>query len=221
MYTPKVAVSIPVESKQQFVADYKRAFAQGADFVEARVDYFKGDIESIVGVMRKIAPRLIITLRPESQNGKFEGDVEVRVSTLKRLERKVEPFRTDIEHDIMENFYGNLFRRIISWHDFKETPPLSKMINRFVEMRDYGDIIKLVPTPKNAREAKRILEIYNHVEGGNLIAFGMGRHGRGTRIECVSRERGAPFTYASLGKAIAPGQFSLMEMKQLFKNMTD
>lgn len=216
MHSQKVAVTIPVVSKRQFAEDSKKALSSGATFVEARIDYYRGDFEDLLGAMRKVSSKLIITLRPKSQNGKFEGSVDERVYALMALERKVEPFRIDIEHDIMGHFSGNLFRRLVSWHDFAGTPSMKRMINMFMEMREHGDIVKIVPTPKSAQEAKRIIGLYQHLEGGNLIAFGMGRYGRSSRIECVSQENGAPFTYASLGDAVAPGQFSLSEMRQLF-----
>ncbi|MDE1869956.1 MAG: type I 3-dehydroquinate dehydratase, partial [Candidatus Micrarchaeota archaeon] len=209
MYSQKVAVTIPVTSKQQFAEDSKRAISQGATFIEARVDFYKGEISDLVGTMRKISSKLIVTLRPRSQNGKFEGGTDERVEALMMVERKVEPFRIDIEHDIMDHFKGNLFRRLVSWHDFASTPSMKRMIGLFMEMREHGDIVKIVPTPKNVEEAKRIIKLYQHLEGGNLIAFGMGKYGRSSRVECVSHENGAPFTYASLSGAIAPGQYTL------------
>ena len=45
------------------------------------------------------------------------------------------------------------------------------------------------------------------------IAFCMGEQGKFSRILCL--HLGSPFTYVSLGKAIAPGQFSLREIKSL------
>jgi len=41
----------------------------------------------------------------------------------------------------------------------------------------------------------------------------MGDFGRISRILCLYL--GSPFTYVSLGKAIAPGQFSLTEVKSI------
>jgi 3-dehydroquinate dehydratase-1 len=43
----------------------------------------------------------------------------------------------------------------------------------------------------------------------------MGEHGKMSRILCLFL--GSPYTYVSLGKAIAPGQFSLDEIKSVIK----
>ena len=47
----------------------------------------------------------------------------------------------------------------------------------------------------------------------NLIAFAMGDSGKMSRILCLYL--GAPFTYVSLGKPVAPGQFSLDQIKKI------
>ena len=49
----------------------------------------------------------------------------------------------------------------------------------------------------------------------NLIAFAMGDYGRMSRIICLYL--GSPFTYVSLGKPVAPGQFSLEQIKKILK----
>ena len=41
----------------------------------------------------------------------------------------------------------------------------------------------------------------------------MGDYGRMSRILCT--KLGSPYTYVSLGKPVAPGQFSLKEMKSI------
>jgi 3-dehydroquinate dehydratase I len=43
----------------------------------------------------------------------------------------------------------------------------------------------------------------------------MGDYGRMSRILCT--RLGSPFTYVSLGKPVAPGQFSLDEMISIFR----
>ena len=65
---------------------------------------------------------------------------------------------------------------------------------------------------KSINDASRILVLYNDIKI-KLIAFAMGEEAKFTRILCLYL--GSPFTYVSLGKAIAPGQFSLKEIKSL------
>ncbi|MDX1596241.1 MAG: type I 3-dehydroquinate dehydratase, partial [Nitrosopumilaceae archaeon] len=60
-----------------------------------------------------------------------------------------------------------------------------------------------------------ILQLYRKKGKTNLIAFAMGEEGRISRILCL--HLGSPYTYVSLGKAVAPGQFSVDEIKKIAK----
>ena len=66
---------------------------------------------------------------------------------------------------------------------------------------------------KSINDATRVLSLYKN-NNTKLIAFSMGNYGRISRILCLFL--GSPYTYASLGKPIAPGQFSVDEVKSIF-----
>ena len=102
---------------------------------------------------------------------------------------------------------------IRSYHNYEDTPDEHGLQITLARCFRYGaDIAKIVPTCKSAEDAARTEALYSvileDVESlqGRLIAFGMGEHGKDTRIECL--RRGAPFTYAALteDEATAPGQ---------------
>ena len=80
-------------------------------------------------------------------------------------------------------------------------------------MKKFSDYVKIVTTAKTVNDAAKILSLYNNVSKVNLIAFSMGEEARFTRI--LSLHMGSPFTYVSLGKPIAPGQFSLDEIRSI------
>ena len=46
-----------------------------------------------------------------------------------------------------------------------------------------------------------------------VISFAMGDEGKISRILCLYL--GSPYTYVSLGKAVAPGQFSVDEVNKI------
>lgn len=79
----------------------------------------------------------------------------------------------------------------------------------------YGaEIAKIVTTCNTAEDASRIEALYSIVLEdvdslqGKLIAFGMGKEGKMSRLECL--RRGAPFTYAALSEedTVAAGQYA-------------
>ena len=81
-------------------------------------------------------------------------------------------------------------------------------------MSIFSKNIKIVTTAKSLVDSTKIMSLYNPDNRINLIAFCMGEVGRHSRILCLYL--GSPFTYVSLGKPIAPGQFSLDEVKSIF-----
>ena len=80
-------------------------------------------------------------------------------------------------------------------------------------MKKFSNYVKIVTMAKTVDDATKTLSLYNNVSNTKLIAFSMGEEGKFSRILCL--HMGSPFTYVSLGKAIAPGQFSLDEIKSM------
>ena len=78
-------------------------------------------------------------------------------------------------------------------------------------MKKFSNFIKIVTVSKSISDTSRILSLYNKSSKIKLVAFAMGEQARFSRILCL--HLGSPYTYVSLGKAIAPGQFSLDEIK--------
>ena len=102
---------------------------------------------------------------------------------------------------------------LVSWHDFKKTPNLSNLNKKLKNMKKFSNHIKIVTMAKTVNDATRIMSLYNNTSGIKLIAFSMGEEGRFTRILCL--RMGSQFTYVSLGTPIAPGQFSLDEIRKM------
>ena len=104
---------------------------------------------------------------------------------------------------------------LVSWHDFKKTPNESQLNKICNLMKRFSKNVKIVTTAKSTNDSSLVLSLYHKAKPVNLIAFSMGDYGRISRILCLLL--GSPFTYVSLGKAVAPGQFSLSEMKSILK----
>ena len=81
------------------------------------------------------------------------------------------------------------------------------------QMIKFSKFVKIVTNAKTINDSSNILSLYSNSTNTNLIAFAMGDNGRMSRILCLYL--GAPFTYVSLGKPIAPGQFSLEQVKKI------
>ena len=105
-------------------------------------------------------------------------------------------------------------RILVSWHNFKQTPTISVLKKKLLEMKKFSNNIKIVTMAKSINDGSRILSLYNNSKNVKLITFSMGNFGKMSRLLCLFL--GSPYTYVSLGKPIAPGQFSLDEVKSIF-----
>ena len=140
--------------------------------------------------------------------------VDVEIEAPKQMSKRVR----NVAH---EN--GTVFIR--SYHDFEGTASVDALRTLVVKCHYHGaDMVKVATMASSQEDAERVLSLYEWCGGmqgtdmenladGGLIAFCMGEAGRESRLECL--RRGAPFTYAALDgdEAVAPGQWSMSEMK--------
>ena len=212
-------VSIGEKNPKKIKIVLKKALSK-SDFVEIRFDYLKkSDIPIVLENIKKNLSRCVCTLRPKSEGGLFNGKEYERKSIL-RLIAEYNLFLLDVEyHTIQQDKKLTAYLKkskcklLISWHDFKKTPSESQLRTKFNKMRQLSDIVKIVTVAKNVSDASRLLSLYSIKSKNKTIAFCMGEQGKFSRILCL--HLGSPFTYVSLGKAIAPGQFSVDEIKSL------
>ncbi len=130
----------------------------------------------------------------------------------------------DVEYEADEEFKSVLRTKaaqrnagvIVSFHDFESTPATERLETIIDESVAMGaDIVKLVTTARDERDAARVLSLYTRPRQKPLIAFCMGKPGMITRVACV--KLGAPFTYSSAeGMAqTAPDQISYEDMRMI------
>lgn len=218
---PKICVSVATDSVDDMKAQAKKAFSLGADSVEIRFDFFKPDrVMAAADAIAEDKGRAIFTLRSKDQGGKFSGSEEERSKLLRKL-AEARPMLLDVELDTLkanDNLADYLeFASIpvlVSWHDFNKTPPNDKLIEILSEMRVYSNYVKVVTTAKSVDDSLRLLQLYESTFGLHPVIFAMGEAGVMTRV--LAPLYGAPFTYAALEKAVAPGQLTVSQMRKLY-----
>lgn len=215
----KTCVSIAENSSNKIKNNLKQALKK-SDYAEVRFDFLKTDdipqtLENIKDDLKKV----VCTLRPKSEGGKFEGSEKERVAILKLIS-EYNPFLLDVEFNTIKKnkelakyLKSTKTRLLISWHDFKKTPKFSELKNKMNQMGKFSNNVKIVTTAKSAKDSTVTLQLYSQNKKNSLIAFAMGDNGRLSRILCLYL--GSPYTYVSLGKPIAPGQFSVDEVKKI------
>jgi len=190
-----------------------------SDYAEIRFDFLKKeDIPQTLEMIKKDFKKIVCTLRPKSEGGKFEGSENERIAILKLI-AEYNPFLLDIEFNTIKknkelSKYLKLTKTklLISWHDFKKTPKFLELKKKMNQMSKFSNYVKIVTTAKSINDSTTILQLYN-IRKSELIAFAMGDSGRISRILCLYL--GSPYTYVSLGAPVAPGQFSLLDIKKI------
>ncbi len=218
--TTKVCVTIAVSSPTKAFSELKGALAK-SEYAELRLDFLKpNQIPFCLTLVKKHLKRCICTLRPTSEGGKFSGSEKERISILK-LVAEFEPYLLDVEYntlkrnkELVKYLKSRKTRTLVSWHDFAKTPNEQILKSMLKKMSKFSSNVKIVTTAKTIDDTIRILSLYKiRTRNVSLISFAMGDYGRMSRILCT--KLGSPYTYVSLGKPVAPGQFSLKEMKSI------
>lgn len=192
----------------------------GERLAEVRLDYMRLDDEELQFIFRQQI-RLIATCRPVHFS---------REERLERLKKAIEfgAKYVDIEYEADAEYKKELVHHakmyntevIISFHDYKNTPPteeLKQIIDQSFTMG--ADIVKLSTMVNHPSENARILSLYE--DDRRIIAFGMGYKGRISRVASIFM--GAEFTYVSkTGEdTVAPGQIGKEDFEKILDSIND
>ncbi|MCH7967455.1 MAG: type I 3-dehydroquinate dehydratase, partial [Thaumarchaeota archaeon] len=210
-----IAEKTPYKIKQTLKIALKKS-----DYAEVRFDFLKiNQIPETLETIKKDLNKIVCTLRPKVEGGKFSGSEKERIAILKLI-AEYNPFLLDVEFNTLKKnsslvkyLKSTKTKLLVSWHDFKKTPSTAELKKKMNQMSKFSFNIKIVSTAKSTNDSNRMLELYSKKGRNNLISFAMGDLGRISRILCLYL--GSPYTYVSLGKAIAPGQFSVDEVKKI------
>jgi 3-dehydroquinate dehydratase-1 len=219
----KTCVSITEKTPLKLVHTLSIALKK-SDYAELRLDFLKpAQVPDALEMVKKRIGKCVCTLRPKSEGGKFSGAEKERISILKLIS-EYRPHLLDVEYNTLAK-NKNLFRYIkksnseilVSWHDFRNTPARVSLTAKLKKMKKLSKNIKIVTLANSINDASRVLSLYTISSKINLIAFAMGDFGKMSRLLCLYL--GSPFTYVSLGKPVAPGQFSLDEIKSIIQDI--
>jgi len=208
-----ICVSIGRSRMKVMRAEHVALKKAGAQLVELRLDWLKR-VTDISMLLEDRPTPTVITCRRAEDRGKWRGTEEERKMLLRSAIADGVEF-VDLEVDIATEIprYGKT-RRIISYHNFDETPQNLESIYQQLKKKD-PDIIKIVTMANSPSDGVRMLEL---VSGADVptVGFCMGEFGLFTRVLCG--KYGAPFTYASFSseRELAPGQLSFREMIDMY-----
>jgi 3-dehydroquinate dehydratase-1 len=222
LWLARICGSIGGKGVGSLRAHIRKAFSLGADYIEIRFDSLNtSDIEHAMRIAESSKDRAIFTLRSVQEGGKFDGTENERIEILEKL-CIARPMLLDVEYRTIKNndYLADFLAShqtpvLVSWHDFKRTPPTDRLRDILGGMKIYSNYAKIVTTAREINDGLRVLDLYEGATGLELIAFAMGEFGVISRILCTIVGN-APFAYASVNNNTGPGQLDLGSMRKLF-----
>jgi 3-dehydroquinate dehydratase / shikimate dehydrogenase len=195
------------------VAEHRALAERGAQLVELRLDWLANQPDLHVLLAERPTP-VICTCRRAPEQGRWRGSEEQRQALLRAAIASGADY-VDIEADIAGGIkrYGKT-KRIISYHNFEETPEDLEEIHERLAKLD-PDIVKIVTMANSPVDSVRMLRLVADAKVPTL-GFCMGEMGLLSRVLCG--RYGSPFTYCSFSseREFAPGQISFDEMNNVY-----
>jgi 3-dehydroquinate dehydratase-1 len=229
-----ICIPIVSKSKKAIVEDFKGAIDLNTDIIEWRVDYFEdiGDVEKIKEVLDQIKELtqnipVIFTCRHASEGGRCDLDPEIRYNLFREALATGAVDLMDIEMLNGEGYINSIRKLvdqygkklILSYHNFQSTPNEQFIFDKLLEGELLGaDIVKVALMPNTSDDVLRLLS----ATGAGwekikipMITMAMGSLGRISRV--WGNAFGSEVTFGSMGKASAPGQIEIRELKRIIE----
>lgn len=208
-----ICVSIGRTRHSAFVEEHRSLAQRGAKLVELRVDWLR-NAPNLAQLIENRPTPVIVTCRRKEDRGRWLGTEEARQTLLRQaIIAGVE--YVDLELDIAKNIrrYGKT-KRIVSYHNFDETPLDLDAIHRQMQQLD-PDIIKIVTMANSPGDVARMLRLVSETTIPTA-GFCMGELGVPSRVLCG--KYGSPFTYATFSRdrELAPGQIPYEDMRDIY-----
>ena len=190
------------------------------DFFELRLDLLVDLVDEVENAIPKLSAPLIITARHPLEGGAMRLSIGRRRALLLRFlphARYVDLELRSVKalHSIVDLARARKIRRIISFHDFTNTPSVRRLREKARAAHTAGaDIFKIATLTESAAQLNRLLDFFD-MSILPTAAMGIGKLGRKARLELM--RRGSILNYAHLGAAHIAGQLSLTEMQRALR----
>ena len=228
---PKICVPLTGSDQEQLQAEAEAAMKKSIDLVEWRGDCFcrvhdLTEMEQTAKILRQQMGDCPILFTCRTEDGRFSISIRDYIELNKRMIATgcidlvdVELFMGDMVcREPVEYAHAHHVAVIISNHEFEQTPDVDVMVQRMQSMRYLGaDIPKIAVMPKNNRDVLKLLQAtdtFNQWFGDcPIITMSMGK--KGVISKLCGETFGSALTFATVGKASAPGQISVDEVKKI------
>jgi 3-dehydroquinate dehydratase I len=190
---------------------------KGADMIEFRLDLMHGDIlAQITAAKKEIDLPIIATLRSADDGGNYFGNADEWFEKIEPLLPLVEYIDIEQRFSVHAAAIKSAGKMIIASHHDGRMMPLHVLFILERELREYGDIPKIIMTPANRDDIIELLA-FTHAAKKPICTGVMGKEFRYARA--MLPFFGSELAYCHMGAATADGQYSVEEFVDLMKWM--
>lgn len=237
---PKICVPVVGRTEEEIYKEARRVTRYPADILELRVDWFEhaDNTELVLRILHEIRKLignipLLLTFRSFREGGESSLSWEQYSKLLITAADGRQADMIDVEmffegqHEAeMKELVRCLHQKkmivVGSNHDFMKTPDEQEIIRRLCFMYDLNaDIAKIAVMPQCERDVLALLSATEHMKThsgkGPVITMSMGRQGMISRL--AGETFGSSVTFASAGKASAPGQMEVRQLKKILESL--
>lgn len=235
---PLICVPVVETEQDGIFKEAEQAVSHGAEVLEWRMDWFAqveqwNAIEAVLNRLAEICREVILlcTFRSSRQGGQREIAETEYVGLLQKIADSrladlvdVEVFELSDASAVIGRLHGKGQRVIGSQHYFSHTPETTEMQQELGQMRKAGaDIGKLAVMPGTPMDVLRLLEATARMKEKYpdypLVTMAMGGLGAVSRVS--GQVFGSCMTFASVGKASAPGQLPIEDVTQMLEKIAE
>lgn len=228
----KICVPLVVRREEEIAGQIAHIRQVPCDLVEWRVDFLEDccSWEKVYKALEQIRDRLkdkvlLFTFRTKPEGGESEITPEAYANLCLAVAGSGLVDLVDVEYHLGEAFVRDLTVKlrekkagvIGSCHDFKKTPARDEIVDIMCRMQRLGvDITKMAVMPQSRDDVVTLLQASVDMEercaDRPFITMSMGRLGALSRL--AGSLTGSALTFATAGRASAPGQMNAEGIRQ-------
>jgi 3-dehydroquinate dehydratase-1 len=183
--------------------------------VELRFDLIEGDpVSSVILCKNVCSLPVIATLRSAREGGEFFGDTTSWYEKICPLLPMVDMVDIEEQFEPYACFVKEAGKRIIASHHSGDMMMLPELFDKERKLRAYGDIVKIIVTPKNREDIIELIA-FTHAVKKPLCTGVMGGQFRFARA--ILPLFGSEMVYCHVGTPTAAGQYSVQDFVRLME----
>ena len=232
---PKICVPIVGTTVDEIINEAHQLKDVSKDLVEWRADWFDDifDFEKVKTVLLQLRKELeetplLFTFRTAKEGGEKTIDDGTYIALNKVAVESGKVDLVDVElfadktvvEEVLNTAHQNQVKVIASNHDFEKTPSKEEIISRLQKMQEMGaDILKIAVMPKSSKDVITLLaateEMSTNYAKQPIVTMSMSRDGVISRL--AGEIFGSAITFGAAGKASAPGQIPVQELRKVLE----